>query len=171
MELLFSEELGLVLEVSQSDLETVCQRYSDAGVQCLHIGRTCGFGPEAMVRLLNLARTRVLCLCKGWPLSFISLVFQIRVRVDGKEVLRELLPDLRAMWEDTSFQLERLQANELCIKQEEEGLSKRTQPYFKLTFNPSEMPTISQPGISDLLYSRIGINGCFYYEVKHSLII
>uniref|UniRef100_A0A3B4FFI7 Phosphoribosylformylglycinamidine synthase n=1 Tax=Pundamilia nyererei TaxID=303518 RepID=A0A3B4FFI7_9CICH len=28
---------------------------------------------------------------------------------------------------------------------EEEGLSKRTQPYFKLTFNPSEMPTISQP--------------------------
>uniref|UniRef100_A0A3P8PIL4 Phosphoribosylformylglycinamidine synthase n=1 Tax=Astatotilapia calliptera TaxID=8154 RepID=A0A3P8PIL4_ASTCA len=117
MELLFSEELGLVLEVSQSDLETVCQRYSDAGVQCLHIGRTCGFGPEAM----------------------------IRVRVDGKEVLRELLPDLRAMWEDTSFQLERLQANELYIKQEEEGLSKRTQPYFKLTFNPSEMPTISQP--------------------------
>lgn len=75
------------------------------------------------------------------------------------------------MWEDTSFQLERLQANELYIKQEEEGLSKRTQPYFKLTFNPSEMPTISQPGISDLLYSRIGINGCFYYEVKHSLII
>uniref|UniRef100_I3J3D9 Phosphoribosylformylglycinamidine synthase n=1 Tax=Oreochromis niloticus TaxID=8128 RepID=I3J3D9_ORENI len=117
MELLFSEELGLVLEVSQSDLETVCQRYSDAGVQCLHIGRTYGFGPEAMVR----------------------------VRVDGKEVLRELLPDLRAIWEDTSFQLERLQANELCIKQEEEGLSKRTQPYFKLTFNPSEMPTISQP--------------------------
>ncbi|XP_013766069.1 phosphoribosylformylglycinamidine synthase [Pundamilia nyererei] len=31
-----------------------------------------------------------------------------------------------------------------CL-QEEEGLSKRTQPYFKLTFNPSEMPTISQP--------------------------
>uniref|UniRef100_A0A3Q4I392 phosphoribosylformylglycinamidine synthase n=1 Tax=Neolamprologus brichardi TaxID=32507 RepID=A0A3Q4I392_NEOBR len=126
------EELGLVLEVSQSDLETVCQRYSDAGVQCLHIGRTCGFGPEAM----------------------------IRVRVDGKEVLRELLPDLRAMWEDTSFQLERLQANELCIKQEEEGLSKRTQPYFKLTFNPSEMPTISQPGITRVAVVREeGSNG------------
>uniref|UniRef100_A0AAX7SFK8 Phosphoribosylformylglycinamidine synthase n=1 Tax=Astatotilapia calliptera TaxID=8154 RepID=A0AAX7SFK8_ASTCA len=126
------EELGLVLEVSQSDLETVCQRYSDAGVQCLHIGRTCGFGPEAM----------------------------IRVRVDGKEVLRELLPDLRAMWEDTSFQLERLQANELYIKQEEEGLSKRTQPYFKLTFNPSEMPTISQPGITRVAVVREeGSNG------------
>uniref|UniRef100_A0A3Q1FVB7 Phosphoribosylformylglycinamidine synthase n=1 Tax=Acanthochromis polyacanthus TaxID=80966 RepID=A0A3Q1FVB7_9TELE len=117
MELLFSEELGLVLEVSHSDLETVCQRYSDAGVQCRHIGRTCGFGPEAMVS----------------------------VHVDGQEVLRESLPDLRALWEETSFQLERLQANELCVKQEEAGLSRRTQPFFKLTFDPSEMPIIRQP--------------------------
>lgn len=51
MELLFSEELGLVLEVSQLDVETVCQRYSDAGVQCHRIGTTCGFGPESMVRI------------------------------------------------------------------------------------------------------------------------
>ncbi|MED6287050.1 hypothetical protein CHARACLAT_012469, partial [Characodon lateralis] len=116
MELLFSEELGLVLEVSQTDLETVCQRYRDGGLQCHHIGRTCGFGPDAMVR----------------------------VRVDGQEVLYESLPVLRAVWEATSFQLERLQADELCVKQEEEGLSKRTQPYFKLTFDPSETPSIHQ---------------------------
>lgn len=50
MELLFSEELGLVLEVSECHVETVCQRYSSAGVRCLRIGGTCGFGPEAMVR-------------------------------------------------------------------------------------------------------------------------
>ncbi|XP_072245942.1 phosphoribosylformylglycinamidine synthase [Leuresthes tenuis] len=116
IELLFSEELGLVLEVSQSDLETVSQRYSDAGVPCHRIGRTCGFGPQAMVRIC----------------------------VDGEEVLRELLPDLRALWEDTSFQLERLQASEVCVNQEEEGLAKRMQPYFKLSFDPSETPSISQ---------------------------
>ncbi|XP_034085669.1 phosphoribosylformylglycinamidine synthase [Gymnodraco acuticeps] len=116
MELLFSEELGLVLEVSQLNVETVCQRYSGSGVQCHRVGRTCGFGPEAMVS----------------------------VRVDGQEVLREPLPHLRALWEDTSFQLERLQANEICVKQEEAGLAKRTQPYFKLTFDPSVMPSISK---------------------------
>ncbi|KAM6921075.1 phosphoribosylformylglycinamidine synthase [Xenentodon cancila] len=116
MDLLFSEELGLVLEVSQSDLEAVCQRYRDAGVQCLRIGRTRGFGPGAMVR----------------------------VCVDGQEVLREPLPDLRAVWEDTSFRLECLQANELCVKQEEEGLAKRIQPFFKLSFDPSETPSIRQ---------------------------
>lgn len=50
MELLFSEELGLVLEVSQVHVETVRQRYCDAGVECRRIGRTCNFGPEAQVR-------------------------------------------------------------------------------------------------------------------------
>uniref|UniRef100_A0A7N6C4D9 Phosphoribosylformylglycinamidine synthase n=1 Tax=Anabas testudineus TaxID=64144 RepID=A0A7N6C4D9_ANATE len=120
MELLFSEELGLVLEVSESHVKTVRQRYSDAGVECHHIGRTCGFGPEAMVS----------------------------VRVDGQEVLREKLPNLRALWEDTSFQLERLQANELCVQQEKEGLAKRTQPYFNLTFDPSETPTSGQPRVA-----------------------
>lgn len=50
MELLFSEELGLVLEVSERDVETVRQRFSQASVQCLQIGKTCGFGPEATVR-------------------------------------------------------------------------------------------------------------------------
>ena len=53
LELLFSEELGLVLEASQEDLDAVCQRYSDAGLRCHRIGRTCGFGPEAKVRFFN----------------------------------------------------------------------------------------------------------------------
>lgn len=66
--------------------------------------------------------------------------------MDGQEVLRELLPDLRAVWEDTSFQLERLQANEICVNQEEDGLAKRTQPYFKLTFDPCEIPGLTQSG-------------------------
>lgn len=49
MDLLFSEELGLVLELSELHVEMVCQRYSDAGVQCHRVGRTCSFGPEAQV--------------------------------------------------------------------------------------------------------------------------
>lgn len=50
MEVLFSEELGLVLEVSESNADRVCQSYTDAGLICHRIGRTCGFGPESMVR-------------------------------------------------------------------------------------------------------------------------
>ncbi|XP_077573996.1 phosphoribosylformylglycinamidine synthase [Stigmatopora nigra] len=117
MELLFSEELGLVLEVSEADEESVCRRFTDAGVPCHHIGTTSGFGPEAMVTM----------------------------HVDGQEVLRQPLTHLRASWEETSFRLERLQADELCVQQEEEGLAKRTQSDFKVTFDPSEVQLCKQP--------------------------
>ena len=63
------------------------------------------------------------------------------MRVDGQEVLSERLACLRALWEGTSFQLDRLQANPECVNQEEAGLARRTQPYFKLTFDPTEMPS------------------------------
>ncbi|XP_063057361.1 phosphoribosylformylglycinamidine synthase [Engraulis encrasicolus] len=112
LEVLFAEELGLVLEVAERDVERVRQSYTEAGLLCPIIGKTSGFGPESMVT----------------------------VRVDGQEVLSEALPSLRALWESTSFQLERLQANSLCVQQEEEGLSRRTQPYFKLTFDPTTTP-------------------------------
>ncbi|XP_012683728.2 phosphoribosylformylglycinamidine synthase isoform X2 [Clupea harengus] len=114
LEVLFSEELGLVLEVSERDVTRVCQSYTDAGLLCHLVGRTAGFGPESTVRM----------------------------RVDGQEVLNEPLPKLRALWESTSFQLERLQANPLCVQQEEEGLARRTQPYFNLTFDPATTPNI-----------------------------
>ncbi|KAG7487705.1 hypothetical protein MATL_G00026240 [Megalops atlanticus] len=116
MEVLFSEELGLVLEVSESNVARVCQSYADAGLICHRIGKTCGFGPESMVK----------------------------VRVCGQEVLSDHLPHLRALWESTSFQLERLQANPLCVQQEEDGLAIRTQPYYKLTFDPAQTPSIKE---------------------------
>ncbi|XP_052442517.1 phosphoribosylformylglycinamidine synthase [Carassius gibelio] len=116
MEALFSEELGLVLEVCERNASTVCQRYTHAGLLCHRIGRTSGFGPDARVKV---------CVC-------------------GQEVLNERLPTLRAIWESTSFQLERLQANPLCVQEEEEGLASRTQQYLKLTFDPSQTPVIKE---------------------------
>ncbi|TSN30209.1 Phosphoribosylformylglycinamidine synthase [Bagarius yarrelli] len=114
MEALFSEELGLVMEVCESDLERVCERYKNDGLHCYKIGTTCGFGPDSMVKV---------SLC-------------------GQEVLHERLPTLRALWESTSFQLECLQANPLCIQQEKQGLSIRTQPFLTLTFDPTETPIV-----------------------------
>ncbi|XP_043076261.1 phosphoribosylformylglycinamidine synthase [Puntigrus tetrazona] len=116
MEALFSEELGLVLEVCESNALTACKRYTDAGLLCHRIGRTSGFGPDA----------------------------RVRVSLCGQEVLNERLPTLRAIWESTSFQLERLQANPLCVQEEEEGLASRTQQYLKLTFDPSQTPIIKE---------------------------
>ncbi|KAG8433499.1 hypothetical protein GDO86_017691 [Hymenochirus boettgeri] len=114
LELLFAEELGLVLEVPEQSAELVTDRYKAAGVQCWRIGCTKGNGPSSMVRL----------------------------RVNGQEVVCEELGSLRALWEETSFQLERLQANPICVSQEEAGLRRRQGPKYHLTFNPSEKPLL-----------------------------
>jgi phosphoribosylformylglycinamidine synthase len=102
---LFSEELGMVLEVADSNLDTVLATLEEAGVQAAVIGSTLE-GSE------------------------------IRVAINGGLVLSEDVRDLRDLWEATSFQLERLQANAECVVQEEFGLRGRTGPTYALSFTP-----------------------------------
>ena len=47
--LLFAEELGLVLEVSASNAEKVCSMYTQQGVPCSVVGQSTGQGASAMV--------------------------------------------------------------------------------------------------------------------------
>ncbi|MEE6523830.1 hypothetical protein FKM82_022901 [Ascaphus truei] len=101
-------------------------QYEAAGVQCVKIGHTQGKGPSSMVR----------------------------VGVNGQEVLLEKVGPLRALWEETSFQLEHLQANPSCVSQEEAGLRQREGPHYHLTFDPAEKPQLppvigsSQPRVA-----------------------
>ncbi|XP_077129905.1 phosphoribosylformylglycinamidine synthase [Ranitomeya variabilis] len=123
LDLLFSEELGIVLEVSEAAHERVMQQYRAAGLQCVKLGRTQGRGPSSTVR----------------------------VRVNGEEVLCDDVGTLRARWEETSFQLERLQASPACVTQEEAGLLKREGPNYQLTFDPSHKPALigsAQPRVA-----------------------
>jgi phosphoribosylformylglycinamidine synthase len=60
-----------------------------------------------------------------------------RVTVGGAAVLDEDVRDLRDLWEATSFELDRLQADADCVRQEREGLRHRAAPPFKLTFDPT----------------------------------
>ncbi|XP_043393135.1 phosphoribosylformylglycinamidine synthase isoform X3 [Chelonia mydas] len=132
---LFAEELGLVLEVPSAVAGDVCRRYEEAGVRCLPIGQTGPLGPQSMVRL----------------------------RVNGQEELARPVGDLRALWEATSFQLERLQASPQCVEQEERGLAQRQGPSFTLTFDPKiEPPLLGQmarPGPRVAILREEGSNG------------
>ncbi|CAM2110731.1 unnamed protein product [Caretta caretta] len=47
LEVLFAEELGLVLEVPSAVAGDVCRRYEEAGVRCLPIGHTGPLGPQS----------------------------------------------------------------------------------------------------------------------------
>ena len=47
---LFAEELGIVLEVSESHQKDIVDAYEQTGVQCIVIGRSVDIsGPEAQV--------------------------------------------------------------------------------------------------------------------------
>ncbi|XP_040857208.1 phosphoribosylformylglycinamidine synthase [Ochotona curzoniae] len=111
---LFAEEPGLVLEVQEPHLAAVLQRYRGAGLQCLELGHTGEAGPHAMVR----------------------------VSVNGTVVLEEPVGQLRALWEETSFQLDRLQAEPHCVAEEERGLQERRGPNYCL---PPTFPKASVP--------------------------
>jgi len=105
---LFSEELGMALEVLPDAQPRVIRILQDARVPHEVIGRTCERDFE--------------------------------VRLNGRVVLKESITDLRDLWEATSYQLERLQANPRCVEQERISLRSRTGPRFALTYKPDRTP-------------------------------
>lgn len=62
--------------------------------------------------------------------------------VNGTVVVEEPVGQLRALWEETSFQLELLQAEPHCVEEEKQGLKERTGPRYCL---PPTFPIASVP--------------------------
>ncbi|HSL92568.1 MAG TPA: phosphoribosylformylglycinamidine synthase subunit PurQ, partial [Candidatus Limnocylindrales bacterium] len=61
---------------------------------------------------------------------------RIKVKAGGRIVLHEDMRVLRAVWEETSHRLERLQADPKCVVQEKKNLFDRPGSSYKLTFTP-----------------------------------
>jgi phosphoribosylformylglycinamidine synthase len=61
---------------------------------------------------------------------------RVRMRAGEEMVLDEAMPALRAWWEETSYQLERLQVDPACADQEREGIFDRPGPTYVLPFRP-----------------------------------
>ncbi|XP_050236301.1 probable phosphoribosylformylglycinamidine synthase, chloroplastic/mitochondrial [Mercurialis annua] len=61
----------------------------------------------------------------------------IELKVDGETHINEGTSLLRDMWEETSFQLEKLQRLASCVDSEKEGLKYRHEPLWKLSFTPT----------------------------------
>lgn len=49
------------------------------------------------------------------------------------------MTELRDIWEETSFELDKRQANNKCVSSEQVDLKKRTMPKWKITFDPHEV--------------------------------
>lgn len=49
------------------------------------------------------------------------------------------MTELRDLWEETSFELEKLQTNPDCVRSEKEILKHRKSPAWRLTFDPNNI--------------------------------
>ena len=59
---------------------------------------------------------------------------KVHIHQGANEVLNADMRDLRDVWESTSFEIDRLQANPEHVSQEQSGLSSRSAPPFQLTY-------------------------------------
>ena len=64
----------------------------------------------------------------------------IRIRCNGELVLDEDMRVLRQEWEETSYQLERLQVNPACAEEERKNIYDRPTPAYHLPFTPQPSP-------------------------------
>jgi phosphoribosylformylglycinamidine synthase len=65
---------------------------------------------------------------------------QIRVSYNGELALDEEMELLRQWWEETSYQLERLQMNSDCADEEKRNIAQRPGPAYFLPFQPEPAP-------------------------------
>jgi phosphoribosylformylglycinamidine synthase len=62
------------------------------------------------------------------------------VRHGSRVVLDDDVRNLRDLWEETSFRLDRLQADAECVEEEQRGLRDRKGPSFVVSFAPAPTP-------------------------------
>lgn len=109
LEHLFSEELGLVVECTPENADTVKAMLAEHDI------------PSAVI---------------GCP----TPDKQIKVQFNNEPVLAENMQELRQAWEETSFQIERLQMNPDCAVEEKRNIFDRQGPQYYLGFVPGETP-------------------------------
>ena len=108
---LFSEEIGMLLQVDQSNLKSVQEVFSKHGIANL----------VSKIGAAVVGRT-------------------LQVEVDGLLVVDNDIGDLKRQWWETSYQMQRLRDNPVCAEQEYNLISDSTDPGITsvLTFDPTD---------------------------------
>lgn len=128
---LFSEEAGMLLEVSKDVEVKILGWFRKAGLSATTIANT-------------------------------NTTTEVTV-FDGKtEIMRDDIRNLRDVWEETSFELEKQQANITCVKSEQEGLKHRqglqyVVPWAPKPTAPSILNSANKPKVA--IIREEGSNG------------
>jgi phosphoribosylformylglycinamidine synthase len=115
LSLLFSEELGLVIEYLPENEKDVLRLLDENSVPCQIIGRSL---PEKRIKIS--LRT---------------------LNSEPRTVLDEDMRVLRALWEETGCHIDRFQADPGCVDEERKVNFDRKGPRYAITFTPQNFPS------------------------------
>jgi phosphoribosylformylglycinamidine synthase len=133
IDVLFSEEVGWVLEIDKEYIDEAIQVFQYFKAPAYVIGKSVGLGMNS----------------------------EVIVKVHDELVLSTRVIDTMSIWEETSYQLERHQMNITCAMEEFSKLRERTVPVYRLSFDPIKfsIPKNLQSSIKVAVIREEGING------------
>lgn len=119
LNVLFAEEIGWVLEVGSLHIEKVLSEFKRNDVPCFPIGCSSQPGPTA----------------------------KIEISVNGEVAVESTVLELLTSWEETSYQLDKRQANPACVASEFNSYRTRIGPKFRMKTNPKNISIHSGPSL------------------------
>jgi len=130
LEMAFSGNCGLDIDL-KGDVPVLAKLFSE---ELGYVAECSASNVDQVISLLSAADVPV-----GWVATG-SLEHRISIRYNDEIVLEESMAVLRQWWEETSYQLERLQVNTICAEDERENIFERTGPNYHLSFEPKPTP-------------------------------
>ena len=125
LEMAFSGNCGIDVDLSCEAADAFPMLFAE------ELGLVIEVAPEVEAQVgESFQRAQVPCV----PIGSATEEKTARVRLNRQVVLEEDVRDLRDLWEETSYQLERLQADPDCADQERLGLRLRRGPSYQVPF-------------------------------------
>ena len=132
LEMAFAGNCGIEIELDGEEANPLPILFAE------ELGLVIEVSPDAESRVLeSFAKAGLPCQRIGSTLADQS----VRIHYKGETILDDDVRDLRDVWEETSFQLDRLQASPTHVGQERIGLRERTGPKYAVPFTPRSTST------------------------------
>ncbi|MBN2653996.1 MAG: phosphoribosylformylglycinamidine synthase [Nitrospirae bacterium] len=133
LEMAFAGNCGLDLNISAKDASSIEYLFSEES------GLVIECSPKDTDNIISVFTKQ------GIPVAAVgksSANNNIKISFNGKDELNEDMRALRAVWEETSYQLEKLQANPACVEEEKKNIYDRSGQTFRTSFSPEPTPEI-----------------------------
>ncbi|XP_015784827.1 phosphoribosylformylglycinamidine synthase [Tetranychus urticae] len=121
---LLAEEVGIVVEVSKYSISSFMDQLAAAGI------------PASIIGEINLKS------------DIIDISF------NGQPFIKLNVKEMMDIWEETSFELEKHQANPDCVEEERRNLKHRRTPLYALSFDPTHTELRKLNGPDDYFLNR-----------------